>query len=166
MIRILKYVGAATIGLTLVVLAFALPYRWYLQHQTAEGRAIRSAEGIDSLVSVRIGGIDQWIHVRGQNVNNPILLFIHGGPGIAFIALAGSFQGPWESRFTVVQWDQRGAGNLRHERSGPSAENDDCFTNETGRAGGGELPEDAIQAGADQCSGAILGKRPGPVACA
>jgi len=96
--------------LTLVVLAFALPYRWYLQHQTAEGRAIRSAEGIDSLVSVRIGGIDQWIHVRGQNVNNPILLFIHGGPGIAFIPLAGSFQGPWESRFTVVQWDQRGAG--------------------------------------------------------
>jgi len=110
MIRVLKYVGAATIGLTLVVLAFALPYRWYLQHQTAEGRAIRSAEGIDSLVSVRIGGIDQWIHVRGQNVNNPILLFIHGGPGIAFIPLAGSFQGPWESRFTVVQWDQRGAG--------------------------------------------------------
>jgi proline iminopeptidase len=59
---------------------------------------------------VRIGGIDQWIQVRGQDVNNPILLFIHGGPGIAFIPLAGSFQGPWEKHFTVVQWDQRGAG--------------------------------------------------------
>jgi proline iminopeptidase len=110
MIRILKYVGAAAIGLPLVVLACALPYRWYLQHRTAEGRAIRSAEGIDSLGSVRIGGINQWIHVRGQDMDNPILLFIHGGPGIAFIPLAVGFQGPWESHFTVVQWDQRGAG--------------------------------------------------------
>jgi proline iminopeptidase len=59
---------------------------------------------------VRIGGIDQWIEVRGQNVNNPILLFLHGGPGIAFMPIAGEFQGPWEKYFTVVQWDQRGAG--------------------------------------------------------
>jgi pimeloyl-ACP methyl ester carboxylesterase len=43
-------------------------------------------------------------------VNNPILLVIHGGPGVAFIPLAASFQGPWESHFTVVEWDQRGAG--------------------------------------------------------
>ena len=48
--------------------------------------------------------------MRGQNVNNPILLFLHGGPGIAFIPLASTFQGPWEKYFTVVQWDQRGAG--------------------------------------------------------
>jgi len=85
-------------------------YRKYLQHKVAEERAIRSANGIQSLEPVRIGGIDQWIEVRGQNVNNPILLFIHGGPGIAFIPLAGAFQNPWEQYFTVVQWDQRGAG--------------------------------------------------------
>lgn len=47
--------------------------------------------------------------VRGQNVNNPILLWIHGGPGIAFISLAADFQGRWEKYF-VVQWDQWGAG--------------------------------------------------------
>jgi pimeloyl-ACP methyl ester carboxylesterase len=76
----------------------------------AEERAITSPSGINSLQSVRIGGIDQWIEVRGQNVNNPILLFIHGGPGIAFIPLAGAWQASWERHFTVVQWDQRGAG--------------------------------------------------------
>jgi proline iminopeptidase len=43
-------------------------------------------------------------------VDNPILLWIHGGPGVAFIPLAGAFQGPLEKHFTVVQWDQRGAG--------------------------------------------------------
>ena len=108
--RILKYIGIAVICLVVVVLSTALLYRKYLQHKTAEQRAITGRTGIDDLAPVRIGGIDQWIEVRGQNVNNPILLVIHGGPGLAFIPLAGSFQGPWEKYFTVVEWDQRGAG--------------------------------------------------------
>jgi len=96
--------------LVVVVLSSALLYRKYLQHKVAEERAITSPNGINSLEPVQIGGIDQWIEVRGQNVNNPILLFIHGGPGIAFIPLAGAWQASWEGNFTVVQWDQRGAG--------------------------------------------------------
>src|SRR5260370_17034237 len=94
----------------MVTLASALLYRKYLQHEVFEGRAITSPDGIDSLKAVRIGGIDQWVEVRGQNVNNPILLFIHGGPGVAFIPMGSTFQDPWEKYFTVVQWDQRGAG--------------------------------------------------------
>ncbi len=91
-------------------LSSVLVYRKYRQHKVAEQRAIRSSEGINSLEPVRIGGINQWIQARGQNVNNPILLFIHGGPGLAFIPMAGAFQGEWENHFTVVEWDQRGAG--------------------------------------------------------
>src|SRR5271169_6236690 len=108
--KILKHVGIAVASLALLALSSALLYRKYLQHKVAEERAILSPNGINSLEPVRIGGIEQWIEVRGQDVNNPILLFIHGGPGIAFIPLAASFQGPWEKYFTVVQWDQRGAG--------------------------------------------------------
>jgi proline iminopeptidase len=108
--KIFKYVGIALACLVVVILSSALLYRKYLQHKVAEKRAIRSPNGIDSLEAVRIGGVDQWIEVRGQDLNNPILLFIHGGPGIAFIPLAGAFQGLWEKHFTVVQWDQRGAG--------------------------------------------------------
>jgi proline iminopeptidase len=65
---------------------------------------------VEILDLVQNGRIEQWIEVRGKNVSNPILLFIHGSPGIAFIPLAGAFQGPWEEYFTVVQWAQRGAG--------------------------------------------------------
>jgi pimeloyl-ACP methyl ester carboxylesterase len=108
--KIFKYVGIVVVCLIVVVLSSALLYRKYLQHKIAEQRAITSPSGINSLEAVRIGGIDQWIEVRGQNVNNPILLFIHGGPGVAFIPMAGAFQDPWEKYFTVVQWDQRGAG--------------------------------------------------------
>jgi proline iminopeptidase len=108
--KILKYLGITIVSLIIVIPSSALLYREYLKHKVAEKRAITSSDGINSLEAVRIGGIDQWIEVRGQNVNNPILLWIHGGPGIAFIPLSGSFQDPWEKYFTVVQWDQRGAG--------------------------------------------------------
>jgi len=108
--RILKCVGIAILSLIVIVPSSALIYRKHLQRRVARERAIHSAHGVDSLEAVEIGGIRQWIEVRGQNVDNPILLFIHGGPGIAFIPLAGSFDGPWEQHFTVVQWDQRGAG--------------------------------------------------------
>jgi hypothetical protein len=82
--KILKYAAIAIICLIIVALSSALLYRKYLQHEVSEARAVSSPNGIDSLEAVRIGGIDQWIEVRGQNVNNPILLFIHGGPGVAF----------------------------------------------------------------------------------
>lgn len=108
--RILKCVALTVACLVVATLSSALLYRKYLQHKVAQERAITSPAGINSLERVRIGGIDQWIQVRGQDVNNPILLFIHGGPGIAFIPLAGAFQRPWEKWFTIVQWDQRGAG--------------------------------------------------------
>jgi pimeloyl-ACP methyl ester carboxylesterase len=108
--KILKYAGIAIACLTIVALSSALLYRKYLQHEVSQARAISSPDGIDSLQAVHIGGIDQWIEVRGQNVNNPILLFIHGGPGVAFIAMGSSFQDSWEKYFTVVEWDQRGAG--------------------------------------------------------
>lgn len=110
MVKTLRYIGIAAACLIVVAFSSALVYRKYLQHRVAQERAITSPNGINSLESVRIGGIDQWIQVRGQNVNNPILLVIHGGPGFAFIPMAAAFQDPWEHHFTVVEWDQRGAG--------------------------------------------------------
>lgn len=108
--RTLKYVGIAAACLVVGAPASALLCRAYLQHKVAEKRAIHSPHGIASLERAPIGGISQWIEVRGEDLNNPILLWVHGGPGIAFIPLAGAFQGPLEKCFTVVQWDQRGAG--------------------------------------------------------
>ena len=57
---------------------------------------------------VPIGGIDQWIQWRGAP-NTPILLFLHGGPGGTSVPAAEAWK-PWEEHFTVVHWDQRGAG--------------------------------------------------------
>ena len=70
----------------------------------------RTGDGIDRQGYVRIGGIDQWISVRGRHRDAPILLFLHGGPGFTSIPHAYYYMQGWEEYFTVVQWDQRGAG--------------------------------------------------------
>jgi len=108
--KIFKYLAIGIAGALVLALSVALGCRAWWQHSVAARRAIRSPHGIQILEPVRIGGIDQWIEARGQNSGNPILLFVHGGPGVAFMPLAGSFEDPWERYFTVVQWDQRGAG--------------------------------------------------------
>jgi proline iminopeptidase len=66
--------------------------------------------GIKELKAIEIGGVKQWISVRGINPANPLLLFVHGGPGSPMMPESWTFQRPWEDFFTVVQWDQRGAG--------------------------------------------------------
>jgi len=65
---------------------------------------------INDAKAVTINGIEQWISVRGTDRRNPILLFIHGGPGSPMLPESWTFQRPWEDFFTVAQWDQRGAG--------------------------------------------------------
>jgi pimeloyl-ACP methyl ester carboxylesterase len=105
-----KYFAIFVVSVVVAAVLSAALYRYLAQRAIAGGRAIHSADGIDTLERVSIGGIDQWIEVRGQSVKNPLLLFIHGGPGSAFIPVARTFQDPWEKYFTVVQWDQRGAG--------------------------------------------------------
>ncbi len=76
-----------------------------------ELRAIGTPEGIDTLIPVNTGpGGRQWISVRGLNRSNPVLVVLHGGPGTPLLPSAWWFQKPWEDFFTVVEWDQRGAG--------------------------------------------------------
>src|SRR5262249_42939091 len=75
--------------------------------------------GIDEASFIRIGGIEQWVTVRGQDRDNAVLLFLHGGPGDVTNPWTFALFAPWEKHFTVVQWDQRGAGRTL-KRNGPS----------------------------------------------
>jgi pimeloyl-ACP methyl ester carboxylesterase len=75
----------------------------------AVGKVV-SPNGIDEAKAVEIGGIHQWITVRGRDRRNPILLLIHGGPAAPDLPNRYLFEAPWTDYFTVVEWDQRGAG--------------------------------------------------------
>lgn len=70
---------------------------------------------------VQISGIKQWITVSGKNCANPIVLVLHGGPGNPITPYAKALYGAWEKDFTVVQWDQRGAG-MTYGANKPSEE--------------------------------------------
>ncbi len=59
---------------------------------------------------IRLGGAEQWISVKGESPAKPLLLFVHGGPGAAMTPWLARFAPGLSSRFTVVSWDQRGAG--------------------------------------------------------
>ncbi|WP_187471018.1 alpha/beta fold hydrolase [Luteimonas viscosa] len=76
----------------------------------AEARRIVTPAGIEREQKVRIGGIEQWISIRGNHRANPVLLVIHGGPGYTSMPLAWWNARTWEEFFTVVHWDQRAAG--------------------------------------------------------
>jgi pimeloyl-ACP methyl ester carboxylesterase len=80
-------------------------------------RMIDTTQGIDEKVKLHINGIDQWISIRGKDRRNPILFFLHGGPASPAMPEGYTFQTPWEDYFTVVQWDQRGAGKTYRANS-------------------------------------------------
>lgn len=74
------------------------------------GAAKAAAKPVQTSGFVVIGGIEQWISVRGADAANPVILVVHGGPGETQWPVADHYA-PWEKAFTVVQWDQRGAGH-------------------------------------------------------
>jgi proline iminopeptidase len=73
-------------------------------------RHIATPHGIERQDTVNIGGIQQAISIRGNEIDNPILLVIHGGPGYVEMPLSWWYARGWEEYFTIVEWDQRGAG--------------------------------------------------------
>ncbi|MBB6092463.1 pimeloyl-ACP methyl ester carboxylesterase [Povalibacter uvarum] len=86
----------------------------------ADARRIVTPDGVERVEKLRIGGIDQWVSIRGTDRRNPVLLHIHGGPGYVSIPMSWWFGRGWEEYFTVVQWDQRAAGKT-HLLSDPKA---------------------------------------------
>lgn len=59
---------------------------------------------------VSIGGIEQWITIKGDDRTNPVIVFVHGGPGSTMSQYDDAIYGEWEKHFILVNWDQRGAG--------------------------------------------------------
>lgn len=74
----------------------------------ASGKPINNS--IAQLIEVKLNGRKQWISIRGQNRNNPVLLFLAGGPGGSQMVAVRNELKKLEEFFVVVNWDQPGSG--------------------------------------------------------
>jgi len=68
-----------------------------------------------------IGEIDQWVWLYGESTKNPILIFLHGGPGVSLHGAFRFFHRNLEKHFIVVGLDQRGAGKSQHNSITPES---------------------------------------------
>ena len=105
---VLRKIGLVLIAAAVLILAIV----WVKRPHTppvrdAKGRDIEGS--VASLEQVELGGFPQWILIRGDP-SKPLVLFLHGGPGMPMMWMAHRFQRPLEDEFLLVHWDQRGAG--------------------------------------------------------
>ncbi|QAY76741.1 alpha/beta fold hydrolase [Sphingosinicella sp. BN140058] len=87
----------------------------------ADMQKVVTPNGIEVNEAVTLNGLPQWISIRGADRRNPILIYVHGGPGATEMGRSWPYQRGWEDYFTVVQWDQPGSGKTL--RSGGEAAN-------------------------------------------
>lgn len=74
----------------------------------ADGDSIPGS--IATLEKIKIGNSDQWITIRGKDVNNPVLLFLAGGPGGSQLVPTRTHLSELENHFVIVNWEQPGSG--------------------------------------------------------
>lgn len=92
--------------------------------------------GINESMYVDINGSKQWINIYGEDKNNPVLLYLHGGPGSSTSEIDYAFTRKWADIFTIVTWDQRNCG-----KSYDKSQNNIKLTKEIFMEDGKELTE-------------------------
>jgi pimeloyl-ACP methyl ester carboxylesterase len=95
----------------LIILAIVLLIMSPGQPEPCLGNTGKPIPGsISEKVFIKIGGVRQGMFIRSKNINNPVLLYIHGGPSFPNYFLIEKYKPGLEDIFTVCYWEQRGGG--------------------------------------------------------
>ena len=112
--RTIKILTALTTGSMISLGLFRVCMQ---QQQLADDRS-KLAKGVNLTELWTLGGLPQWVRIRGRDATKPLLLWIHGGPGFPQTPFAVA-DCELEKDFIVIQWDQRGAGRTYRENRRP-----------------------------------------------
>ncbi len=105
-IRIFKWIFVALISMVFIIFVFVIGCRNinYFSHYNLV------QNGIDESKYISLGGQEQYILMRGENVNNPVIIYLHGGPSSPDGYVTYGFTDYLVDDYTVIAWDQRGCG--------------------------------------------------------
>ena len=92
-----------------IVLLIFLTVAFFRIHNSLKTK-IDTDLGIQENTYVTIGGIEQYLQIRGEDRDNPVILWLHGGPGFPLTYLTYYYQTALEKDYTIVCWEQRGCG--------------------------------------------------------
>lgn len=109
------------VGVLVFAAGIGLGYRKLRQRRVARGLAIDPRRGVNQGRFVRLGGVDQWIQIRGTDRANPVVLVL-AGSGLPLEPLTATIAS-WEQHFTVVLWDRRDVGRTRGRNGKAGNEN-------------------------------------------
>jgi len=90
-----------------------------------------AAKEIDTTATISIGGIQQYISIKGKNIDNPILLYLHGGPGAVVSSHSDKVTQQLEAHFAVVHWGQRGSGKTKEHNKPDASPNMEVMKQDT-----------------------------------
>jgi len=113
-----KRLGKRILKITAIVLAVLIILPLVTIYSVRGVNAIRFniSDGVQERTFVTLGGIEQAIHIRGQSTENPVIIWLHGGPGLPDTFQLSAFQFQMEHDYTFVRWSQRG-GERTHFRN-------------------------------------------------
>lgn len=87
-------------------------------------------QAVSIVKKVKINDVEQYISIRGNDINNPIIIFLHGGPGTSVMPLSRIYNQELENHYIVVNWDQRGAGKSKITKKDYEELTIDTFVND------------------------------------
>lgn len=101
---------AITLGFIVILTSLLLYYSPGKSEQFLDKDGKPLVGSISEKSFVMIGGIRQGMFIRSKNINNPVLLYLHGGPAFPNYFLIEKYKPGLEDYFTVCYWEQRGGG--------------------------------------------------------
>lgn len=109
-VRIMLTILAALLGFIFMLVCVLLAYSPGKPEPFLNASESRLTNSISEKIYVNIGGVKQGMFIKGRNTEKPVLLFLHGGPGMPEYFLAENYPAGFEDHFTVCYWEQRGGG--------------------------------------------------------
>lgn len=105
-LTVLRLIGIGVLAVIVLIVLVAAAGRGF----HAAKMKILTDNSVQKCQYIEIGGVKQYIQVRGEDMANPVMLVLHGGPGSPMSFYSYYWQKPLENDYTIVQWDQRGSG--------------------------------------------------------